>query len=179
MFDVLGFLGALPRHRNRGPWIGLVVALMVALVSPKRVSGHYEPRADTPVTILQPVEEDRSMDGERERMVVWQRRNRQAMESVKRRWLGALRANDRILWRDPAPACTELLEVLESTGVSGLLMAPDPVVRIHLGRSLDQLRAAAGACSRGRYFESTYLFREAARSFLEVKAFLSRHGLSP
>lgn len=115
----------------------------------------------------------------REPLTAWHRRNRDMLKAVKERWLGALRAHDKVLWSDPAPACGELLEALEDPGMEDLLRAPDPVVRMHLGRSMDRLRAAARTCLRGGYFESTYLFRGAARSFLQVRALLGRHGLEP
>lgn len=81
--------------------------------------------------------------------------------------------------RSPVAECGTLLTTLDLPELTGLLDVPDPVVRIHLGRSLDELRVAAEACVNGRRFESSYRFREAARAFLEARTLLGRYGLSP
>ena len=116
---------------------------------------------------------------EMERMGAWHRRHKRVMDAVNRAWLRALRANDRVLWKDPAPDCRALRETLWSPEMKGLLAAPDPVLRLHLGRSVDELRVAAAACASGRYFESAHRFREAGKAFLQVGALMTRYELHP
>ena len=119
------------------------------------------------------------------RMADWHRRYESQMAPVKGAWLGVLRAlenvgpaaPDGLLYLDER--CAEIRRALGGLARAEMLPSPDPVVDLHLLRTLASLRQAASVCEPERFFYLTYRLDGAGSAFLETARLMRLYGLAP
>lgn len=134
------------------------------------------PRPQPPAIQLSPAPP--SQEG-RELMRRWRHELREPLSPVLRAWEGLAHAARETPGSPLTAGCRRLGAALEALGDRRLPPAPDPAVSLHLEETLRLLGEAAGSCTHGAYFLTSWRLREAAASWRQLRGRLLLYGLSP
>lgn len=120
-------------------------------------------------------------------MAAWHGDYRRESAAVKRAWGELLQALQPVRGSVPTvprpiqigAQCVALRSSVAAMEEGTVRAVPDPVVHLHLRRSIAALGAAAAVCDGDRSFLLNHRLETAARSFLELAGVLRRYRLSP
>ena len=135
-----------------------------------------EPPATAATLRLAPAPPDRAT---REGMRRWHLATHERISPVLREWRRLAQAARERPGRPLAAGCRRLDLALTRLDRRGLAAAPDASASLHLERTLRLLRGAAGSCSQGAWFLTSWRLRQAEDSWRELRARLSVYGLVP
>lgn len=109
----------------------------------------------------------------------WRREVRDPLSPILGEWESLARLSREGPGSRLTAGCRRLAAALEALEDRRLPPAPDPAVSLHLEETLRALGEAAGSCTHGAYFLTTWRLRQAGSSWRQMRGRLLLYGLSP